>query len=594
MLQSQQEGVDLKVQDAWQERAAALAAAQGRVGPDLVLQNGRIVNVYSGEIHPGHVAVKGKRIAAVGTDVPAPGPDTRIIDVGGAYLVPGLIEPHTHPWEFYNPVTLARFAVSGGTTTLTADTMMFAFRTGWERLRPFLDALADLPARYLWWVRLSPNNVTAPQDRDWQRQAAAAFAWPDVVGMGELPRWIRIINGEEGLLPGMAAALSLGKRVDGHTAGASPAKLAGLAAAGTSACHEAITPDEALTRLRLGYWTVLRFSQSRPDLPELAAGLVRAGVDTRRILLTTDGPTPTFLAEHGLMDATVRQCIAAGVPPVQAVQMATVNAATYLRRDDDLGGIAPGRYADIAVVDDLAAFRPRLVLTAGRVVAENGRCIVSDDVDWGAVLPPPPFPPADLLARRDFFLARPRPDGGPFPVGRLESTTITRRQDMELPVRDGVIDLSAHPRLSHAAAMDLHGRWITRTVLADVIPGADGVAHVCRTSDLLVVLGRTNAGMARAMDVIRAGGTALVQGDAVVARFDTPVGGFMSDQEMPAVIAGCRQLETAARSLGYAYDDVYASLSFLTADALPEIRLCPRGWCETKTGRVLLPPEQLA
>ena len=181
---------------------------------------------------------------------------------------------------------------------------------------------------------------------------------PWSAAMGEVTRWPDVLAGRPELLERLALAAARGKRIEGHTAGASAERVAGLAAAGFTSDHEPITAQEALDRARQGIALMLRQSSLRPDLRALLVPFVKSG-SLGRLMLTTDGSTPDFIVEHGFVDRLVRVALEEGVPPVEAYRMVTLNPATYYGKDADLGGIAPGRYADVLLLDDLAEPRPR-------------------------------------------------------------------------------------------------------------------------------------------------------------------------------------------------------------------------------------------
>lgn len=574
----------------WEQRAALVAAAQGHGSPDLLLQGGQVVNVYSGEVLAANVAVLGERICYVGPEAPA-GPHTQVVDCRGRFLCPGFVEPHTHPWVVYGPGALAAYGAARGTTAFACDNLVFWLRLGPAGFRRLADECRALPARFYWWLRVM-GNAQGPDEADtFGPEVLAALQWPDVVGLAEMTAWVRIARGEPRLLQAMDAALALHKRVDGHTAGASYRRLGALAAAGLSACHEAITGAEALDRLRLGYWTTLRFQSLRPDLPDLAAAVVRAGVDTRRLLLTQDAGSPPFVWEHGLMDACVRIGIAAGMPPVQAIQLATINPATYLGLDADLGGIAPGRLADIQVLPDLVSFRPEQVYLSGRRVAAGGAVQVP--------VPPTPSlgawpgpPPAAVVGRPDLY---PTPwAAGPVPVIQFESTAITRRVDTNLPVTAGRIGLDARPDLCYAALVGEGARWISRGVVGGLVTGLEGLATTALGGGGLLVLGRSPAAMALAARTAAAGGgTVLVSGGQVACHLKLPLLGFMSDRPMAELAAAYTELTDRLRALGYTLGDPGYSLDFLCGDFLPDLRLTPRGLVDVKSGQVLVPPAAL-
>ncbi|MCC7487677.1 MAG: adenine deaminase, partial [Burkholderiales bacterium] len=346
------------------QRQQLLAAARGETPCDLLIRNARVINVYSGEVLPGNVAIAGGRIAYCG---PNSRPAACELDAGGRYVSPGWIEPHAHPWLLYNPVTMAEAVLPRGTTTVFNDTLAFWLHGAGASFPRLVAALRDLPVRYRWLLRIASQSPYEGESEEFAAERILPLLeLPEVAGTAEMTRWPLVMRGDSDALRPIVRALELGKRADGHTAGAGYEKLAAVAAGGISACHEAIAAGEALDRLRLGYWTMLRHSSLRPDLPELARAIVEHRVDTRRLLVTMDAPSPRFIAEGGFLDEALRRLVEAGVPAMTALQMVTINPATYYGLDSEIGGIAPGRAADLVFLDDLETFRPVRVLAAGR------------------------------------------------------------------------------------------------------------------------------------------------------------------------------------------------------------------------------------
>ncbi len=571
----------------WELRATLVGGAQGEVAPDLLLQGGRLVNVYSGEISPANVAILRDRICYMGPEAPC-GTQTQIVDCRDRYLCPGFIEPHTHPWVTYSPASMAAYASTRGTTTFAADNLLFWLKLGAAGFRRVVDECKTLPARFYWWVRSSPNCSVAEESDLYGPAVMEALEWPEVLGLSEIPSWPRLTRGEPRLLQATSRTLALGKRVDGHTAGASHRRLNALAAAGISSCHEAITGAEALDRLRLGYWTSLRFQSLRPDLPDLIAAVVQSGVDTRRLLLTQDAGSPAFLMEHGMIDSCVRLCIQAGLPPMQAIQLATINAATYLGLDAFLGGLAPGRFADIQVLPDLISFQPEQVYLGGILVAQNGRTVVP--IPSTTALGPWQGPGPELVDRPQLY-ATPWTEG-PVPVIAFASTAITRRQDTDLPIVDGRVRLDTRPDLCYCALIGEDDHWITRGVVGGLMHNLEGLATTALSGGGMLVLGRSPDAMALAARTVAAqkGGLALVRGGQVAFRLELPLLGYMSERPMAELAAAYAGWTDHLRALEYHLGDPGYSLDFLCADFLPDLRLTPRGLVDIKSGQVLSPP----
>jgi len=566
-----------------------MRVALGEEKADLFIRGGTVVNVYSGELVEANVAVLGERIAYVGPSEEAVGPETEVVDARGLYVSPGWIEPHSHAYLYYNPASLAEAVLPGGTTTIVSDDLVFSAIGGAEMSRAVMDACAELPLRYLWYARPEPASPVADGEEDHfdAERLRAVLDHPLVVGVGEAPAWARFLL-NEGSPYGSAIveAQERGLLADGHTTGARDARLAALADAGLRSCHEAITADEALERLRLGLWTPLRHSSLRPDLPELLRLVTEKGVDTSRVLFTTDGPVADSIAERGYVDGMLRLAVEAGVPPVKAIQMATINPATYLHLDDQLGGIAPGRLADLVLLEDLRSFRPRLVVAGGRVAAREGEVVGPSTgvVDWEALGLRAEFRPGGWIQAPDVY-------DGPtddLPVISFVSDVITRLED---PPEEGGLP-EGYLRATHVTR---DGRHVTRALVHNFARDLDGFATTATSSGHLLVFGRDPEAMALAASRVRAlgGGTALADGGNIVWEAALPLGGQMSPGPFAEALSAARETKARLQDAGYPFSDPVYSLLFLTADFLPGPRLTWSGVLDVRTGKVIHEAETL-
>lgn len=554
-----------------------------------------MANVYSGELLRADVAASGGCIAYVGQSPPPPGPDTRTVEAGGRIVAPGYIEAHTHPWVLYDPVSLAGVAAALGTTTVVADTLFFHLQMGPERLAWLLDDLRELPVNYLWVARLISQSSFPGERRLFSPEAAGdLLAREDVVGTAEITRWPALASGDGHLLEGIARARQANKVADGHTGGASEGRLPALVAAGITADHEAISAQEVLSRLRLGLWTMLRHSSLRPDLPELLRAVTEEGVSTRRLILTTDGSSPEHIAEHGLVDGLLRIAVERGVDPMQALRMVTLNPATWMRRDHELGGLAPGRRADILLLPDLSSFRPETVICGGRVVAEGGNLLAPlPSLDWEGYGARPGFDPGLPLEDPRLYPPRAAGPGEATPVIELVSAVITGLREERLPAGDGLVRLDGSPGdLLYAALVDRGGGYVSRALLSGFAGEAlEGLASTYNTTTQLLVIGRDPRAMGRAASRVRemGGGIALAAGGGIAFELPLPVCGMMAPRPFAEMVEENRRLSRELRSRGYRFHDILYTLLFLTCDFLPAFRLTPRGLLEVKSGRVLVP-----
>jgi adenine deaminase len=562
------------------ERRRLTAVARGEAPADLYVRGGTLLNVYTGELYAANVAVRGERIAYVGLRDEMVGPRTRTLDATGRVLVPGYIDPHVHPAHVVTPSALARYLLPLGTTTVFADTLQIWELGGLRGFQVVADALARSPLKFFWMIRVHAQARSDDERRRFPaRHLARALAHPSAVAAGEVTRWPDVHAGSVDLLRRLEIALARGQRVEGHTAGAAAEKIAALAAGGLTSDHEPITAREVLDRARHGIAVMLRESSLRPDLSGLLDALKEAPALASRLMLTTDGSMPAFVEDHGFVDHLVRVALERGVPPIDAYRMATLNPATYFNRDGDLGGIAPGRYADILLLRDLSDPRPETVVARGRVAAHEGR--LTTDVPepvWRRVLATPESRLAvRWRARTDDFTL---PARARYPVARLVSTVITRLE--ERPLTDG--DL-------RAALLDRAGRWVAPAVVAHFGDRVDGLASTITTDFNILALGRRPESMARAVNRLLAlrGGIVVVDGDEIVFELPLPLGGLMMPGTLPEAAARERGLREVLVARGYPHHDPLFTLFFLAADFLPAVRLSPRGVWDVKRNRVLLP-----
>ena len=562
------------------ERRRLTAVARGAAPADLYVRGGTLLNVYTGELYPANVAVRGERIAYVGDRTDMVRATTTVVDASGRVLVPGYIDPHVHPAHIITPSALARHVLALGTTTLVGDTLQFWELGGVSAFTAVADALARSPVKFYWMIRPHAQSRTTDEQRRFPlRDLVRALAHPSAVAIGEVTRWPDVYAGDPHLLRRLDLALARGQRVEGHTAGASAEKIAAIAAGGLTSDHEPITAREVLDRARQGIAVMLRESSLRPDLSDLLAALKDAPGLAARAMLTADGSMPAFVLEHGFVDHLIRTAMQRGVPPVDAYRMATLNPATYFGKDTDLGGIAPGRYADICILRDLEEPRPETVIARGRVAARDGRTLLPiPEPSWRRVFT---TPEARLIvswrARAEDFRL---PDRPTLPVLRLVSAVITR-----------VEDRAPQPTDLHAALVDRRGGWVAPALIAGFGERVDGLATTISTDFNILALGRRPESLALAVNRLLAlrGGVVLVDDDKVTWELALPLGGIMTAAELPEAAARERELSRRLAERGYTFHEPLFTLFFLSADFLPAARLTPRGVWDVKAARILLP-----
>jgi adenine deaminase len=575
-----------------------IETSMGLRPPQKVLTGGQVLNVYTGRLENKDVALAEGRIAYIGSleeGKVVAGSETEGIDISGCILVPGYIEPHAHPFQLYNPVTLAEKVLSTGTTTLISDNLHFF--TGLEPSEQveLQKELAKLPVHYFWWARWDPQTFLG-EDRKGlfsYERVKQAMALPNVLQGGELTDWVSLLNRDDSMLRWMCDAKQNGQRVEGHAPGASYRTLARLAAAGVTGDHESIDPDEVWRRLELGYMTTLRHSSLRPDVPVLIRGLMERAdeVPWHRLMMTTDGPTPPYLRE-GFVDVMLRAAMEAGCDPIHAYQMVTINPAVYYGLDDQLGGLAPGRVADINVLQSLEDPTPVHVLAQGDwAVQDRKRVLDMPFVDWSAY--------EGLRVRSDWEVSpselKLTDRAETIPVIHMINPVITKGAEVPATpdIRSGCLP-PEEDRL-YVILADRYGRWITKGLLTGFGRGIDGLASTYNGSGDLLLIGRDVEAMARAANrVLRdGGGISWDQGGNALFHLPLPLGGHMSLQSVDMLIDPSEELIRHLKRHDHPfYDPIYTFL-FLSSTHLPQVRLTSKGIIRVKDRQILAPSERL-
>lgn len=554
---------------------------------DLYLRGGTVINVYTGELLCANVAVSGRYIAYVGSSEKMIGDKTTVIDVDGKFLCPGYIEPHAHPFLCYNPVTLARKVLTLGTTAMVCDNLFFFRTLGQERLTELINQLSELPVKLFWSARLDPQTQSPEAQAEFAPNRIGRLLEMDTVRqVGELTDWPSLLQGKEDMVENMLTARAKGKKVEGHAPGASPETLNALAAAGVTACHEAINSGEALQRLRMGMYATLRHSSLRPDLPEIIKGLLEQGISLHRAMLTTDGPSPYYLAD-GYNDFVLKVAMNSGVEPITAYRMATLNAAAYHGLDHLLGGIAPGRLADILILQELSEPTPEIVIAQGSQGAGEGRLTVDiPEPDWSKYKYGPLHRPRREVSPDDFLVAA---TGRPFPVMQLVNPVITRRKDMVITDKHGFLNVEDIPGLLYAALLDPEGHWITCGLVAGFAEELEGFACSTAISGGVLALGRNPEQMALAVRRLYelGGGFVLAEGGHYIYELSLVINGVMSPEPMEVLIRETGELRRLLTERGHKFYDPIYTLLFMSATHLPELRLTPEGLVSVKDKTVL-------
>ncbi|MHB1406483.1 MAG: adenine deaminase C-terminal domain-containing protein [Desulfitobacteriaceae bacterium] len=564
-------------------RAGLIEVALGRKSPHTIIRNIRLVNVYSGEILDGQeVAVWHGRIAYVGPEARA-GEGTEVVDGQGMYLVPGFIDVHGHADFITNPLSLAGEIMLTGTTAILTETHDICMALGANGLEFFLKYTDNIPFRY--YVSVPAANPPLPEfegDEVFTQEIVEVnLAKPRVLAVGEVTAWGRLMVPERDFLAKIVSAAEQGKRIEGHMAGCSYEKLNALTACGFTSCHESITSEEALNRLRLGLYVILRHGSIRADLEPLSRLITEnPGLDTSRIMISPDWFNPMDVLKYGYLNYLVAYAVELGIPAVKAIQMVTINPATYLGLDREIGGIAPGRLADFMLVKDLARPDPVRVWVGGKAVAENGKLLI--DI--------PRFPAADLAAWRtgrvpqspvraeNFQIKRDMVENIEVPCMHMVNKTITKTLMRTLSVTNGLIDLP-QDLMKISLWSPQTKSWVTGFLSGFGARMGGYASSVAHETHMPMVVGSNDEDMALAANRMLeiGGGIVIVEAGQVMGEIPMATGGILSNASLRETAAGWAKLNHYLQETGCPFDDPLFGLGFLSFTGLPYVRITPSG-----------------
>jgi adenine deaminase len=574
------------------DSSALVAVAMGRTPADLVILDGTWVCVQSGElVAHTDIAITGQRIAYVGESARhCIGPATLVLEADGRYLVPGLLDGHMHVESSMLTITeLVRAVLPRGTTTLFADPHEIANVLGLRGVRLMVDEAALQPIHVFIQVPgcvpsapglETPGAVISPADVE------EALTWPGIIGLGEMMSFPGVIAGDDKVHAEMTATRRAGKVVGGHYA--SPdlgLPFHGYIAGGAQDDHEGTRVEDAVARIRQGQKVMLRYGSAWHDVAAQVPAILERGLDPRHFILCTDDCHSQTLVAEGHMDRVIRHAIGQGLSPMSAVQMATINTAEHFGVSRDIGMIAPGRSADILLVNDLPELRADMVIARGVLAAETGMLKCARPAmtypDWarGTVHLRHPLAPESFRLDASGLGA----EATAHVIGVIENQAPTRHLTLRVKVSGSQVHADAARDIAKIALFDRH--HASGVVRIGLVNGfgfrgrcavATTVAHDCHQ---LIVVGTDDAQMALAANVLAdcSGGQAVVREGKVVGLVSLPIAGLMSDQPAAPVAEAAASVLHGFRACGCTLNNPNMQLSLLGLVVIPQLRISDRG-----------------
>ncbi|MBW6475002.1 MAG: adenine deaminase, partial [Anaerolineaceae bacterium] len=565
--------------------------AMGRQPATLVIENGRWVCVQTGEIIDNiDVAISGQRIAYVGENAEhCVGKNTKVLDAESKYLVPGLIDGHMHIESGMLTVTeFVRAVLPRGTTTMMVDPHEIANVFGLKGVRLMVDEALKQPNHVFVQVPScvpsapgfeTPGASISPED------VAEAMKWDGIIGLGEMMNFPGVIQNDDKLHAEMEITRLANKVIGGHYA--SPdlgLPFSGYVAGGAQDDHEGTRTIDAIARARQGMKVMMRYGSAWHDVEEQVKAITKHGLDPRNFILCTDDSHSATLVEDGHMDRVLRHTIDQGVDPMLAIQMATINTATYFGLETEIGQIAPGRYADILLVSDLENFHPDIVIAKGAIVAKKSDNLIDfpqiEYPKWAiqSVNLKIPISP-EVFQIKTTKMGRAQVNV----IGVIENQAPTKHLKMLLPIKDGLITLDPIQDIAKIAVVERHtgsGSVSNGFVSGFGFKGNCAIATtVAHDSHQLIVTGTDVKLMALAVKRLAeiGGGQVVIKDGEIIGEVALPIAGLMSNQNAKIVSNNASSVLRGFEECGCVLNNPNMQLSLLGLVVIPEVRLSDKG-----------------
>ena len=550
--------------------------ARGLEKADLVIKNANIVNVLSEEIHKGDIAISNGVIAGIGEGYSG----EKEIDVNGAYVTPSFIDGHVHlESTMMLPSEFTKVVLPAGTTTVIIDPHEISNVLGLHGISFMHEAVKNLPIDVYTMlpscVPATPFETSGFDLNSYDLSLLIDKPW--VLGIAEMMNFPGVLNLDNNVMGKLELAKSMGKRIDGHAPYLHGKDLCAYIASGVKSDHECTTPEEAIEKLRLGMYVMIREGTAAKDLDALIPVLKKC--NTRKCIFVTDDRHPADLKEH--INGMVRRTVEAGVDPIKAIQVASLNTAEYFGLKD-LGAIAPGYKADMLILPDLKTFKPDVVIKNGNVVAQDGKLTVK-------------LPDTEALSMRgsvnvkwitieDFAI-----EAHGNKVRALEvipNQLITKSVVSEVKIQDGNAVSNVKNDTLKICVIERHratgniGKGFVKGFNLKCGAIASTVAH---DSHNMIVVGTNDYDMyTAAVALIKSqGGKVVVKDGEIISELPLPIAGLMSDKDFDYVVNKCDELNQAAHSIGCTLEDPFMTMGFLSLPVIPELKVTDKGVFDT-------------
>lgn len=551
------------------------------------LVSGQVVDVYRGVIFDGYVGIKDGTIVYVGS---RPKPSRERIDAPEKYILPAYIDGHIHiESTLMTPNAFARAVIPRGTCCVVADPHEIANVLGLEGIKFMIEDSEKTPLKVYFMI---PSSV--PSTRLETSGAEIGLeeinilkGFKRVLGLGEVMNYLGVVGKDRSVLDKIMACS--GMIIDGHAPGLRGDVLCAYVLAGICSDHEVLEADEAAEKLSLGMWVMIREGSTAKSVAVLKK-IISRGCPERVMLVTDDRHAEDIVAE-GHVDHCLRRAVDEGVDPVDAVKMVTLKPSEYFGLKS-LGGISPGKSADMVIVDDMKRFNARIVLIDGRLVARDGKYLCAGverrEFRLGMVN-------IGGLRVEDLQVRHPRIKCGRAVIrviGLVEGQIFTEEEHLEVDIVNGVVSSDPSKDVLKICVVERHrgsGRVGLGFVRGFGLKSGAMASTVAHDSHNIIVVGVDDRDMYSAILRLKEinGGFVIVEGGRVVSELPLPVAGLMSNLDAEEISERVRALREEARRLGCRVRDPFMTLSFLSLPVVPRLKITDHGLIDSEKLRVV-------
>ncbi|MEM1543925.1 MAG: adenine deaminase [Candidatus Bathyarchaeia archaeon] len=556
---------------------------------DLLI-SGRIVDVYGGSIFDGYVGVRGGLIVYVGVK---PKPSRESLILPSSYVLPAYIDGHIHiESSLMTPSSFARAVIPHGTCCVVADPHEIANVLGLDGIKFMIEDARRTPLKFYFMIPscVPSTNLETSGAEIGLREIEALKGFKNILGLGEVMNYKGVVMGDKQILDKIGACR--GMIIDGHAPGLRDEELCAYILAGIGSDHEVISLEEAREKITLGMWIMIREGSTTKAISNLIR-VVSRGCPERAMLVTDDKHAGDIIRE-GHIDHCLRRAVEEGLDPIDAIRMVTIKPAEYFRLSN-LGGLSPGKAADIVIVDDLRSFRAKIVLIDGRIVAKDGKYLGDETgrpskITLGSVN----FKPLHL---EDLRIKHPSINDGRATVrviGLIKDQIITEEIRCEMSVINGEVNPDPDRDILKICVIERHktsGRIGKGFVKGFGLKSGAIASTVAHDSHNIIAVGASDLSMYRAIMRIKEinGGFVIVDGGRVIGELPLPVAGLMTTLDAEDIARRMERLEEETSRLGCKIRNPFMALSFLSLPVVPKLKITDYGLIDAERLEIVSP-----